>query len=125
MVVREDLSVVCYDHELRRLWNKELKHEALPGDFASYVMDQVSSLLPLAPFLCPACFRDRGRYVLPLRWFVEETWLPFSLFSSLAFLAFWHARSRSLARPPPAVGAERNMLASFVAALHLHLAWEY
>ena len=53
MVVREDLSVVCYDHELRRLWNKELKHEALPGDFASYVMDQVSSLLPVVRG-CPA-----------------------------------------------------------------------
>eukprot|EP00752_Nemacystus_decipiens_P004113 g3763.t1 len=42
VVVREDLSVVCYDHELRRLWNKELKHEAFPGDFASYALDQVA-----------------------------------------------------------------------------------
>lgn len=51
VVVREDWSVVCYDHQLNRLWKTPLEHEGLsPGQAESFVIDQVCvSALSLSP----------------------------------------------------------------------------
>ncbi|CAM9996371.1 unnamed protein product, partial [Pylaiella littoralis] len=44
VVVRKDWSVVCFDHTLKRLWAKDLKHKGSPiGKAAlSFVIDQVA-----------------------------------------------------------------------------------
>lgn len=39
-MVREDWSVICYDHELTFLWKTPLEHEGSPAEGGSFVIDQ-------------------------------------------------------------------------------------
>lgn len=69
VVVREDWTVICYDHELKRQWEKPLEHDGFPNGEGSFVVDQVG-------FLVEGYSRKR---------FVEAR-MPASLFSAGAGL---------------------------------------
>ena len=42
VVVREDWSVICFDHELVKVWKETLEHTGSPAEGESFIVDQVS-----------------------------------------------------------------------------------
>ena len=41
VVVREDWSVICFDHELVKVWKEPLEHAGSPAEGSSFLIDQV------------------------------------------------------------------------------------
>lgn len=44
VVVREDWSVICFDHELQKVWKTPLEYEGSLAEGAAFVIDQVDLL---------------------------------------------------------------------------------